>query len=123
MYLIPKKGIEGFIIVLFAGTLLKAGLSINKLLKVTKIQFKIFDWIIKPMLCITIAGLFIKYSLSYINFDLHISIKIILSIALYFILLIISGCITKKDILWFIEDFKAEPICVEWNDLSIYKRL
>ena len=42
--------------------------------------------------------------------------------ALYLVLLIISGCITKKDILWFIEDFKAEPICVEWNDLSIYKR-
>ena len=107
MYLIPKKGIEGFIIVLFAGTLLNAGLSINELLKVTKIQFKIFDWIIKPMLCITIAGLFIKYSLSYINFDLHISIKIILSIALYFILLIISGCITKKDILWFFSASKS----------------
>ena len=30
--------------------------------------------------------------------------------------------IKDKDILWFIEDFKAEPICVEWNDLSIYKR-
>ena len=31
--------------------------------------------------------------------------------------------ITREDISWFIEDFKAEPICVEWNDLSIYKRL
>ncbi|WP_296647658.1 oligosaccharide flippase family protein [Romboutsia sp. 13368] len=122
LYLIPKKGIEGFIIVLFAGTLLNASLSINKLLKVTKIQFKLFDWIIKPMLCIAIAGCFVKYSLAYINLNLHISIQIILSIALYLILLIISGCITKKDILWFIEDFKAEPICLEWHDLSIYKR-
>ena len=46
LYLIPKKGIEGFIIVLFAGTLINSCLSIHKLLKVTNIQFKIFDWII-----------------------------------------------------------------------------
>ena len=122
LYLIPKKGIEGFIIVLFAGTLLNASLSIHKLLKATNIHFRLFDWIIKPAFCITLASYCIKYSLPYINFNLHISIQIILTMALYLILLIISGCITKKDILWFIEDFKAEPICVEWNDLSIYKR-
>ncbi len=122
LYLIPKKGIEGFIIVLFAGTLLNASLSIHKLLKATNIHFRLFDWIIKPAFCITLASYCIKYSLPYINFNLHISIQIILTMALYLVLLIISGCITKKDILWFIEDFKAEPICVEWNDLSIYKR-
>ena len=122
LYLIPKKGIEGFIMVLFAGTLLNSSLSINKLLKVTKIQFNLLDWIIKPGCCIAISSYFIKYSLTYINFNLHISIQIILTMGLYFILLMLFRCITKKDILWFIEDFKYEPICVEWNDLSIYKR-
>lgn len=122
LYLIPKKGIEGFIIVLFVGTLLNASLSINKLLKVTEIKFKLFDWIIKPGICVTLASYAIKYSLIYTNLNLHISIQIILSMAIYFILLLISGCITKKDILWFVEDFKSEPVCVEWNDLSIYKR-
>ena len=39
LYLIPKKGIEGFIIVLFVGTLLNASLSIHKLLKVTNINY------------------------------------------------------------------------------------
>lgn len=122
IYLIPKKGIEGFIMVLFIGTLLNASLSIHKLLKVTNIQFKLFDWIIKPGFCIALSSFFIKYSLSYINLNLHISIQIILTMMLYFILLLFFGCITKKDILWFFEDFKTEPICVEWNDLSIYKR-
>lgn len=122
LYLIPKKGIDGFIIVLFAGTLINACLSIHKLLKVTNIEFKLFDWIIKPAFCIVFACYCIKYSLTYINFNLHISIQIILTILLYFIFLIISGCITKEDILWFIEDFKVEPVCIEWNDLSIYKR-
>ena len=123
LYLIPKKGIEGFIIVLFVGTLLNASLSIHKLLKVTNIQFKLLDWIIKPGFCITLAGYCIKYGLAYINLNLHISIQIVLTISLYFVLLILSKCITREDISWFIEDFKAEPICVEWNDLSIYKRL
>ena len=122
LYLIPKKGIEGFIIVLFAGTLLNASLSIHKLLKVTNIEFKLFDWIIKPGFCIILASCFIKYGIVYINLNLHISIQIILTMVLYIILLIASSCITRKDILWFIEDFKTEPICVEWNDLSIYKR-
>lgn len=122
LYLIPKKGIEGFIMVLFAGTLLNASLSIHKLLKVTNIQFKLFDWIIKPGFCIILSSCFVKYGIAYINLNLHISIQIILTTVLYIILLIASSCITRKDILWFIEDFKTEPICVEWNDLSIYKR-
>ena len=122
LYLIPKKGIEGFIIVLFAGTLINSCLSIHKLLKVTNIQFKIFDWIIKPGFCIVLASCFIKYGLAYINLNLHISIQIILTMALYFVLLVVFGCITRKDISWFIEDFKVEPVCLEWNDLSIYKR-
>lgn len=122
LYLIPKKGIEGFIMVLFIGTLLNASLSIHKLLKVTNIEFKLFDWIIKPGLCILLSSCFIKYGSEYINLNLHISIQIILTLISYVMLLIVSNCITRNDILWFIEDFKTEPICVEWNDLSIYKR-
>ena len=53
---------------------------------------------------------------------MYISIQIILTMALYFVLLVVFGCITRKDISWFIEDFKVEPVCLEWNDLSIYKR-
>src|SRR5699024_12213992 len=55
LYLIPKKGIEGFIIVLFAGTLLNSILSINKLLKVTKLEFLFIDWIIIPSICISLS--------------------------------------------------------------------
>lgn len=122
LYLIPQKGIEGFIMVLFIGTLLNASLSIHKLLKVTNIEFKLFDWIIKPGLCILLSSCFIKYGSEYINLNLHISIEIILTLISYVMLLIVSNCITRNDILWFIEDFKTEPICVEWNDSSIYKR-
>ena len=101
IYLIPKRGIEGFIMVLFAGTLLNASLSIHKLLKVTNIQFKLFDWIIKPGFCIAISSFFIKYSLSYINLNLYISIKIVLTMVFYFILLLFSGYNKKRYIMVF----------------------
>ena len=54
--IIPKKGIEGFILVLFVSTIFNASLSINRLLKVTKLEFEIVDWVIKPIICVTISS-------------------------------------------------------------------
>ncbi|MGL5331132.1 MAG: oligosaccharide flippase family protein, partial [Peptostreptococcaceae bacterium] len=50
LIIIPKKGIDGFIFVLFASTLFNAILSINRLLKVTNLEFELIDWVIKPII-------------------------------------------------------------------------
>ncbi len=120
IYLIPRLGIEGFIIVLFVGTLLNSMLSINKLLKVTKIEFQIIDWIIKPCISIVLSSYLVKFSLASLPFNIHLAIQIVPILLFYILLLRVFNCIKKADILWFTDAFKND-IKGNLTDLSIYK--
>jgi stage V sporulation protein B len=117
LYLIPKSGIEGFIIVLFVSTALNSSLSINKLLKVTNLNFKFLDWLFKPAFCITISSYLVKYIFNTLKVSLILEILCIVFI--YFICLILVGCIKKKDIMWFVDAFKTEKI--DLTQICIYK--
>jgi len=55
-YLVPKKGVMGFIFVLYTSNFLNTALSIRKLLKITKIKLKVVDWVLKPVLSIAASG-------------------------------------------------------------------
>ncbi|MGL5314539.1 MAG: polysaccharide biosynthesis C-terminal domain-containing protein [Peptostreptococcaceae bacterium] len=122
-FLIPVKGIEGFIIVLFTGTVLNASLSINRLLKVTKLDFLLLDWIIKPGICITIACFLTKWSFNLISIDFLLPLEVLITMIVYFFLLIVFKSIERADIMWFVDAFKYDSKVVEWNDLGIYKRM
>lgn len=120
-YLIPKKGIEGFIIVLFASTILNSSLSINRLLKVTGLNFQLIDWLIKPSICISLSCYIVKYSFNFFSLSSMLTLQIICIISIYFVLLYIIGCIRKKDIMWFVDGFRQEIKQVEWNNINVYK--
>ena len=122
-FLIPVKGIEGFIIVLFVGTILNASLSINRLLKVTKLPFLLTDWIIKPGICITIACFLTKWTFNLISFSFLLPLEIFIVMIVYLILLILFNSIEKTDLMWFVDAFRYDAKVVEWNDLGIYKRM
>ena len=53
--LLPRMGINGYIITVYFTEILNAALSIARLLKVTKIKLKLFDIVIKPTACITLS--------------------------------------------------------------------
>lgn len=120
-FLIPKKGIVGFIIVLFAGTLINSLLSINRLLKVTNINFLIGDWIIRPALSVVFSSYIIKFIFDFININNMIIPQIILVIILYFIFLVFFRCIGKKDIIWFIDAFRKDLNPSKISELGLYK--
>jgi stage V sporulation protein B len=122
LFLIPKNGVTGFIIVLFVGTLLNSILSINRLLKVTKLEFLLFDWLLKPMLCVALSGYFIKLSFDYLQITTMIIPQVLLTILLYFVLLIIIGCIKRNDIMWFSDAFKNDIKSDKLSDLGLFKR-
>lgn len=121
-FLIPVIGITGFIIVLFAGTLVNAILSINRLLKVTKLEFLLFDWLIKPMFCVSLSAYSVKYYFDMINSTNTIILQIALVVISYSLLLFITRCIKKKDIMWFVDAFKKDIKSEKLTDLGITKR-
>ena len=120
--LIPIFGIEGFIMVLFISTILNFSLSANRLLKVTKLDFSIFNWVIKPIISIFISSLAIKKLFNYININ-HLVLEGILIFIIYTFLLLLLKCISKKDITWFIDAFKKDPKKSNWSELNLYKQI
>ncbi len=123
LFLIPKKGIDGFIIVLFTGTLLNSLLSINRLLKVTKLEFLLFDWIIKPGICVTISSYITKTLFNIFRVSSLVFLEVILIIFVYCILLLVFGAIKKSDISWFVDAFKKDINTEKISDLGLYKNI
>lgn len=123
LFLIPKKGINGFIIVLFIGTLLNSLLSINRLLKVTKLKFLLFDWIIKPSICISLSSYITKFLFNILKINSLVFFEITLIICIYCILLFLLGAIKKDDILWFVDAFKNDINAEKISDLGLYKKI
>ena len=108
--------------VLFISTILNFSLSANRLLKVTKLDFSIFNWVIKPIISISISSLAIKKLFNYININ-HLVLEGILIFIIYTFLLLLLKCISKKDITWFIDAFKKDPKKSNWSELNLYKQI
>lgn len=61
--LIPRFGIGAYLVLLFASEIFNASLSINRLLKVTKLHADVIDWILFPAVC----GALTFYLLSFLK--------------------------------------------------------
>ena len=59
--LLPKFGILGIVAVIIVSELLNTVMSIARLIKVTEIKIKVFEWIIFPLMSIITPCLFIKF--------------------------------------------------------------
>ena len=55
--LLPVFGLQGYITVLFFTSFVNAALSISRLTAVTRIHFKMWDWIGRPLTAAGIAGI------------------------------------------------------------------
>lgn len=89
-FLLPIMGIKGFIIVIFVSELLNTSLSIWRFLKVVQLRLKIFEWIIRPLLCVALPCLLIIMLPFKQNSILGLIIKILLSCIGYILLLYIT---------------------------------
>ena len=100
--LLPRYGIMGYIITVYFTEIINATLSITKLLCVTKVKFKIFGWVGKPIISIiasTALTRFILYKInSFAQNKLEMIFHIIMVSAIYFLTLIITKVISIKQI-------------------------
>ena len=89
-FLLPIMGIKGFIIVIFVSESLNTSLSIWRFLKVVQLRLKIFEWIIRPLLCVALPCLLIIMLPFKQDSILGLIIKILLSCIGYILLLYIT---------------------------------
>lgn len=99
--LLPVWGIKGLVITMFTGTVINSGLSVIRLIKVANVKISVINWIIKPLLSVSTAGgIFFFLNSGIINNVAVISVEIIITVVLYYILLRVTKGIKKDDVLW-----------------------
>jgi len=105
-YLIPLLGVPGYFFVLYTSNIVNTGLSMHKLLSVTRVPLKFMDWVIKPIVAVITSGYSVKLLLDivcpvFLPEAVILILGIFLLCAFYIFLLFLLGCFTDEDVRWF----------------------
>lgn len=100
LVLIPRMGLMGYVISIYATEILNTFLSLIKMVSVTKMKFKIFHQILMPVLCIlgaTNCAYLVLRAFSMRNSILELSVYIFVSIFFYIAFLYATNTIGKEE--------------------------
>ena len=89
--LLPVLGAMGVVIVIIFSELLNTSLSLIRLMQVTHLRLKVFDSVIRPIICILIPCLLLPFLPKIGTDQTDICIRLILCIAFYFFGMFISA--------------------------------
>ena len=111
-WLVPLFGIQGYVITIFISELVNAAFSITRLLNISRIHFKLGKWVWKPLLSVVgataLTNLLVRRSVFPLPDGLSLTLHILLSTALYLLLLYLTSALDKEDIQWMISVIKKE---------------
>lgn len=106
--LIPKMGIYGYITLIIVSEIFNSSASIYKLVKVTKMRFRVVKWFVLPVISIILSTQIVGTLIKKVSLPLIISI--IFTLALYVLFLRIFKAINKEEITWLKSFFKKNKI-------------
>lgn len=97
-FFLPIYGIRGFIMSIFISELLNFAVSFFQMIKYSKLEINFVDWLLKPLICSSIAYLIISaFNFNFVNLITNLVVNIILFILCYvFIFLLLTIKICKK---------------------------
>ena len=96
--LIPQMGIYGYITLIIVSEIFNSSASIYKLVKVTKMRFRILKWFILPVLSIILSTQLVGALRSFA--PISALPAILLTVVLYFVFLRLTRTIGKEEIIW-----------------------
>ena len=101
LFLIPKIGIWGYIISIYATEILNTTLSLIKMISISKIRIRVFHQVAMPILCIVgstnISSLILRFVHLSTSDGLILAVGIVLTIAIYILLLFITKTIGSDE--------------------------
>ena len=92
-FLLPKYGIYGYLMVIYASECLNAFLSINRLLCITDFKIRFIDWTLKPA-----AGILFATWLAKLVAGQTLVLPILAAVVFYILFLLVTNCITKDNL-------------------------
>ncbi len=82
--LLPKMGIKGIIVVIIVSELLNTLMSIARLIKVTEIKIKVFEWIVFPIMSVVMPCILVRF------ISVNFILKIVICLAFYVFILFLT---------------------------------
>ena len=99
LFLLPRTGTVGWLLILFAGSSLNAFLSIRKLLSVSKVSLAPSDMMLKPALCALTAAALSALPMHFLNISaLSVTFCVVLTALLYLLFLLLTNTVGKKEL-------------------------
>nr|WP_305119728.1 MULTISPECIES: oligosaccharide flippase family protein [unclassified Ruminococcus] len=99
--LLPIFGIKGLIAVYFISGILNTGLSLMRLIRVAYVDFKIVDWVVKPIACAALPCIILSMLqriMPLFQNSLFTVIFLIISLLLYLVLICAVGAVSKGEL-------------------------
>ena len=113
LILIPRFGIFGYVITIYASELFNTVCSITHLLMISRTPVRLCKWVYKPLFCIVAATALVRFCLekSVLQIDLPalaIVLHILLVLFVYIFLLRLTRALEKEDVAWVKHLFRIE---------------
>ena len=102
LILVPGYGMGGFLLIMIFSNLLTSFLNLQRLLNVTGIRMRWGQWIVKPTLAVSLAGVLVFWCNRYLPLHsvyMRITAGSLLICGIYLLLVVAMGCINKNDLL------------------------
>ncbi len=102
-FLLPIFGLKALVAIMFLSSILNCTLSLKRLLEVTKLKFKMIEWVFKPLLGIMIPCFVLELlERNGILPQNHICTiaYILISLIIYMIIMILTGAMKKEEVEW-----------------------
>ncbi len=119
-FLVPRMGIEGYLVTIFFSESFNTVCSVTRLLTVAHPRVKLWKWIYKPLLCILAAtagtrALLLRLPSPPTPTGASVTLHILLAAGLYLLLLLATKSIDREDISWLRGLFQKEKLPKEAN--------
>lgn len=103
--LVPVFGLPGFFMAVFSSTILNSLLSLRRLMRVSRVRLRVFEWVVKPALAAGAAGscalLLFRFFAPGLAEGWTAAAQIAAAALLYAGFLVWARCVTPEDIEWF----------------------
>ncbi len=104
--LVPRYGIDGYLITIYVSELFNTVCSITHLLSVSQTPVRPLKWVYKPLFCIVAATASVRWLLELTQWQigsaaLSILLHILLVLLVYILLLRLTRAIEREDVEWF----------------------
>ncbi|MEG0457191.1 MAG: polysaccharide biosynthesis C-terminal domain-containing protein, partial [Oscillospiraceae bacterium] len=112
-FIIPIIGINGFLFAIGLSSIFSAILYLRKLISITNVKFDFVNYILKPILSASVVLLSTRFlyktlTITTIYPSIGLIIGIVISCVIYLILIILLGCIDKKDFIFLLYTIKKK---------------